>query len=581
MKHKEDSLLASIHNRVGVAYDIKSMPDSALYFYGLALQEARLLGNDKTVGGALNNIGLIYWNKGEAEKAIDHYIQAAEIFERIDNQIGLGNAYNNIALILYEDDQFSKSKEYNFRALSVRQKINHEYGIAASYSNLAQLYTGGSVEQTDSAIYYLQLSIPIKQKLNDQYGLARSYHSLADIFRITDKLDEALEYHHKALAIQLALENSEGYVSSYYNLSDVYRRMGNTGSELAYLDSAQIYAEQFGDLSLLWKVYRTKAKALGRAGKLADAHLYWIAYDNLKDSIVNLERSQFVEKLETQFRTAEKDKEIAEQKAELTDSQLKVANKNKWIVGLVGGSVSILLLAFAMRQITRRKAQADKDAAIISERERGLRAIIEATEEERKRIAKDLHDGIVQTLTGLSLRLQKQIGTISALDQQQKDAFKRSQSILDDAIGEVRGISHEMMPRVLNEAGLILAIDDMLAKSLGNTDIQYEFEHHKVDRERFRENVEISLYRICQELVNNIIKHSEAKAVSVQLLKTASHLVLVVEDNGKGFIFNEEKNRNGIGLMNISSRAKAMNGEVNYEPSPQHGTVATIRIPLA
>lgn len=90
----------------------------------------------------------------------------------------------------------------------------------------------------------------------------------------------------------------------------------------------------------------------------------------------------------------------------------------------------------------------------------------------------------------------------------------------------------------------------------------------------------MSLYRISQELINNIIKHSEAKSVSIQLLKTKSHLVLVVEDNGKGFKFNSVENRNGIGLMNISSRAKAMNGEVNYQPSPQQGTVATIRIPL-
>jgi signal transduction histidine kinase len=80
--------------------------------------------------------------------------------------------------------------------------------------------------------------------------------------------------------------------------------------------------------------------------------------------------------------------------------------------------------------------------------------------------------------------------------------------------------------------------------------------------------------------VNNIIKHSQAKAVSVQLLKTKSHLVLVVEDNGKGFKFDSAESRNGIGLMNISSRAKAINGEVNYQPSPKQGTVATIRIPL-
>ncbi len=136
------------------------------------------------------------------------------------------------------------------------------------------------------------------------------------------------------------------------------------------------------------------------------------------------------------------------------------------------------------------------------------------------------------------------------------------------------------MPRVLGEMGLIPALADMLEKSLGLTEIKYEFEHHNIGEQRFTESIEISLYRICQELINNIIKHSEARAVSVQLLKTKTHLVLVVEDNGKGFKWNDPNSRNGIGLMNINSRAQAIHGEVNYEPSPQQGTVATIRVPL-
>lgn len=327
-------------------------------------------------------------------------------------------------------------------------------------------------------------------------------------------------------------------------------------------------------------MYWEKARSLSRIGEFSQAHPYWVRYQQLKDSLVSSERSAKVEELETRFRTAEQEKELSLKKADLAESKLKVENRTKWVVALLSGFLVVLLLAFGVVQRNKRKAQAEKDAAIICERERGLKAIIDATEDERKRIAKDLHDGIVQTLTGLSLRLQKQVGKATALDENQKVGFKKSQSILDEAIGEVRTISHEMMPRVLNETGLILAIDDMLDKSLGSTDIMYEFEHHRLDGERFKENVEISLYRICQELVNNIIKHSEAKAVSVQLLKTKTHLVLVVEDNGKGFTFDSDENRNGIGLMNISSRAKAMHGEVNYQPSPEQGTVATIRIPL-
>jgi signal transduction histidine kinase len=461
----------------------------------------------------------------------------------------------------------------------VRKELNHTYGIAASYTNIGQLYTFSGAQNLDSAAFYIDLSIPLKLKINDRYGLARSYHNAAEIRLDQGKLDSALVYFKKALSLQLELDNSEGYASTYYNLASVYLKKDNYKMQLAYLDSSQLVAEEHKDHKLLWKVYSEKARTLGRLKRFDEAHPYWLAYTDIKDSLLSIDRSAKVEELETKFRTAEQEKEIADKKAALAETRLKVENRNKWLLGLSSGLLIILVLAFGIIQRNRRKSQAEKDAAIIAEREKGLKAIIEATEDERKRIAKDLHDGIVQTLTGLSLKLQKQLSGLSLSKDEQQD-FKRSQEMLDESIAEVRTISHQMMPRVLSEMGLAPAIEDMLSKSLGNSGIQFEFEQHRLDKERFAENIEVSIYRICQELINNIIKHTGAKAVSVQLLKTKTHLVLVVEDNGKGFKFDDELNRNGIGLMNISSRASAINGEVNYQPSPEQGTVATIRIPL-
>lgn len=575
-----DSLLGSVYNRIGVAYDIKSIPDSALYFYNLALEDARRTGNLKTEGGALNNIGLIHWNQGELELAIDHYIRAAEIFDRIGNLLGLGNTYNNIGIILFEDDQVEKSMRYYRQALKIRFETNHKTGIAATYINISQLFGPGYLEIPDSAIHYIEMAIPLYQEENDRYGLARAYRELADNYSGKRMFTESLSAYKQALQIQLALGNSEGYASTYYNISDIYRKLHDLKNQLAYLDTAELLAESNKDLSLLWKVYLTKARAFGRSGRYAESYPYWVKYDNLRDSLVTVERSLQVEELETQYRTAEKDREIADKKIALAEAKLKLENRNKWIFGLLGGLVSFLLLGFALFQVYRRRKQSEKDAAIIAERERGMQAMIQATEDERKRIAKDLHDGIVQSLTGLSFRLQKGFSMIKDVSEEQRSRYEESKSMLNDTISELRNISHQMMPRALSDMGLIPAMEDMLQKSLGSTDIRYQFEHHKVENQRFPESLEVCLYRICQELINNIIKHSEAKAVSVQFLKTSSHLVLVVEDNGKGFSMNEESQKNGIGLMNITSRAKALNGEVNYQPSPEQGTVATIRIPL-
>lgn len=575
-----EKYIAKLYNRIGVAYDIKSMPDSALYWYQLALDESRKQKDRKTEGGVLNNIGLIYWNLGDAEKAIDHYIRSGEIFEGIGNEKGLGSTYNNIALILHEDNQTEKSLRYHRKALVVRKKINDAHGIAASYSNMAQIFLYAKVPNIDSTEHYLNLAIPIKQQLNDQYGLARAYLSLADVYLNRNEFDMALENFYRTLRIQKTIGNSEGYASTYYNIAGVYEKKKQQEIMLAYLDSAEAVAEKHNDKPLLWKVYWSKAKTLGKLKRFEESYPYWVAYQTLKDSLITAERSAKVEELETKYRTAEQEKELSDKKAALAEARLKVESRTKWLIALISGLAMILLLGIALFQAYRRRAQHEKDVAIIAERERGLKIMIEATEEERKRIAKDLHDGIVQSLTGLSLRLQKGFSLVKNVTEEQKQRYSESQAMLDDSISELRTISHQMMPRALAEMGLIPAIDDMLEKSLGSTNVAYEFEHHKVDGKRFPENIEVSLYRICQELINNIIKHSEAKAVSIQLLRTKTHLVLVVEDNGKGFQLNSIINRNGIGLMNITSRAKAMNGEVDYQPSPQQGTVATIRIPL-
>ena len=199
-----------------------------------------------------------------------------------------------------------------------------------------------------------------------------------------------------------------------------------------------------------------------------------------------------------------------------------------------------------------------------------MKAVIQAQEEERKRIAKDLHDGIVQQLGGLKLGLQN---VFKSKSEEESKLIK----VLDDSAQELRVLSHKMMPKSLSELGLIPALEDMLSNTLGNTNIEYDFENFGI-KDRLKENIEISLYRITQELIQNVIKHSGATKANVQLFKAGSDIVLIVEDNGMGIKKSESS---GIGLMNISSRLDTINGNVNFEPSPESGTLATVKIPIA
>lgn len=564
-------------NRKGIAFDIKHMPDSALLYYYNAVHLSTKANEPSTTAGALNNIGLIYWNMGDLEKAVEHYIRAAKIFDRVGDIKGLANAYNNIGLVLWDDYNLKEALAYSIKALTLRKQSNDEYGIGASYANLGLIY--GDLNMLDSATHFLQLSIPIKQNLKDDYGLAKSYNNLASLYERKKQWDQATYYFEQSLAISDRLGNTSGSASTLFNMASILLYKKDFKGSMVILNRAKSLLDPSKDAKLYWKILHDEAlshRGLGNHEQATTVILRMIA---MKDSVMNLEKSQTLEELELKYRTVVKDKKIQEQERIVAQTSLVAERRNRYIIILLSTLIIFVLSGSFYLQYNRRKTQAERDAAIILEREMGLRAVLTATEDERKRIAKDLHDGVVQGLTGLKLRLQNQLRN-TLLSPEQQEGFKESAVMLDGSIDELRTISHRMMPRALSELGLVPALDDLLEKTFAQIDIRHEFEHHRVAEYRFEEHVEVSLYRICQELITNIIKHAQATAVSVQLLKTGSHLVLVVEDNGKGFKYNDSANRNGIGLMNISSRASALKGEVTYTPSPKQGTVATIRIPI-
>ena len=220
-----------------------------------------------------------------------------------------------------------------------------------------------------------------------------------------------------------------------------------------------------------------------------------------------------------------------------------------------------------------RQVEKEKDEAIIREKQKGIESIIKAQEEERQRIAKDLHDGIVQEIGSNIIRWRN---LFSSDKPKTEDADQLIDS-LENSNAELRALSHQMMPKALSALGVIAAIEGLLEESLKPVEIQVEFENFGII-DRLPENMEITLYRVCQELIQNIVKHSQASQVNVQLFKVGPDVNLIVEDNGVGFDMNEINE--GIGLHNIKSRLDPLDGTVNFEPSPQKGTLVTVKIPL-
>jgi signal transduction histidine kinase len=286
--------------------------------------------------------------------------------------------------------------------------------------------------------------------------------------------------------------------------------------------------------------------------------------------------SKNLSEAEKKYEAEENKRKIAELQRNELAAQLKITKQNNLLLALsvllVGGG----LMTAIFIQRFRAKKEREKATAVLSERDKGLKAIIDAQETERIRIARELHDGVGHKL----LVLRMHIGSALAGDaaEEHKEDADVTNAILTEVMEEVRNASHQMMPKTLEVFGCTAAIEDLLEKTLAKAGIEYIFETHDVDK-RYDTRIEITIYRIAQELISNVIKHANATSVYVHLMEAKQHLILLVEDNGKG-IGEHIYQSGGIGMSTMKSRANAVNGEISIEAGKKSGTVARVKVPV-
>ncbi|MEO9804744.1 MAG: PAS domain-containing sensor histidine kinase [Reichenbachiella sp.] len=206
-----------------------------------------------------------------------------------------------------------------------------------------------------------------------------------------------------------------------------------------------------------------------------------------------------------------------------------------------------------------------------------LNSLMEGQELERKRLAREIHDGIGPTLSAVKMNLSNIEGDIENLNHSLGEKFRKSYQMIDEAADDLRSISHNLMPKVLSDFGLIEALETLCEKidEIKSVSVDYINTGFK---ERLDEVTELGLYRVSQELINNTLKYAQAKRITLQLIKREANIQLMYEDDGKGFY--PDTVRNGIGLMNIENRVKAMAGQLIIDSQPGKGMTATIDIPI-
>jgi PAS domain S-box-containing protein len=210
-----------------------------------------------------------------------------------------------------------------------------------------------------------------------------------------------------------------------------------------------------------------------------------------------------------------------------------------------------------------------------------IRSLIEGEDNERKRVAKEIHDSLGQNLTAASLNLSAVRSSIGCLDKSRMEKFSIGLSFLNAAIEESRNIAHNLMPKAIDDFGLVPSLKSLFSQIEKSANLKIEFyENLRVDS-RLPGNVELNLYRITQEALNNVLKHANAGKIFVQLLLHKQEIIYTFEDDGKGFDLPVlSPGSKGMGIKSINNRVKAMSGFFEIDSSPAKGTSITIQIPL-
>lgn len=560
-------------NDLGIIYADRNEYDTSLEFYGQSLEIRTLLGDTMGIGALHNKMGIIHQKRGAYHTAIEHQLKALRMFEYLGIDPYVATCQNNVAILHFNLKQYNRALAMHMEALETRKRLNNPEAIAMSHTNIGNVYL--ELGDTTLADTHYSMAAELYSGLNLPEGESTNLHNHASCFLNSDPA-RALLMLKQALEIRTKLDDDKMLASTHAlignalsNLGRYREALGHFRTALKLSEAAGVSAEQINANEQMARLYRKMGNA--------DSTYYYLARSAaLKDSVFNESLRQDFAELQTRYETERKEASIALLTEQNKVADLKVQRQRNQMILLVVGLVLLLvtgLLAYLRVQARRRAEIAE---ATLREREAGLQAVISATEAERSRIARDLHDGVGQQLSGLKMAWQKLTDDLQSSGAPKQERIQGLTEVLDSACADVREISHRMMPRSLERYGLLPALEDMVTKTFSPTSIAHSFEKFGVKDLRLPTETELAVYRVVQELVNNILKHAHATEVQVQVLKNASQFVVMVSDNGKGF--DPKESGKGMGLRNMESRLRGVGGDLHFDT--QHGTHATIRINL-
>jgi signal transduction histidine kinase/tetratricopeptide (TPR) repeat protein len=583
MDNEAKKLYGNSYSNIGNVYVGAANYDSAAENYNRALK-LRLEADDKKgIAICYSNFGVIAYYKGNYPEALKNYFQALKLDKERGDKNAIARSHNNIGNIYIQQESYAEALNNYMEALKIQQETGDKQGMGRAYNNIGAVHVFR--KEYDEAEKAFSEGLKIKEEIGDKYGIGHAYINLGIVGYTRsqlpgvsekekqEKAQAALPYFGKALEVLESIGDKQGMAMCYNNFGAIHVVLHKGAEGLLELKKGLALAREVASKEDIKSSYRGLASADSSVGNWKEAyndHLLFIAY---RDSLQNDENTKKLVQAQMNFDFEQKEA-LAKAEQDKKDAILMAELQQHRIISWSVAGVSVLLILFIILLFNRNRLKqknAFQQKLNQQQKEQAI-AIMETQEQERKRIAEDLHDSLGHLLSTVKLNLQ-------TLPDDQRHHYVNSLQLLNQASKEIHDISFNLMPQTLEEEGLIPALHE-LAQKIRRSDL-YDIILQVHDMENFAldKQTKFNIYRIVQEAVNNILKHASAKEINIQLIRHEDLLTIMVEDDGKGFN-TEEMKRNGRGLRNITARAEWLHGNIQIDSAPGRGTTISIEIPI-
>ena len=519
----------------------------------------------KALANLYNNTAIIYNARGDNSTCIDLDLKAEAIYEQINDSSQMAMMDGNLAMAYISLWEFRKAYEYSLKGIVLYRSLDQILPSEPIMFNLASALV--NLQRFDTALVVLIQTKDLSRLVHGK-GPDAGVLALMGVAYVGMRRYDLLKTNTEEL---MAVARSDGddvaLGAAMSGFVDYYLHEKKYGEAWRYAREYLAIAKKTNVPIQLRYAYGQSARVQIGVGNL-ERYDY---YNNLRDSIDEVIRSDKVVKntqeLEVKYALSKKQAEIDSLNKEKKIQQLTLRQRNliNWV--LTGMVLVAALIGFLYNRDYRQRKKL-----------LAAKAVLQGQVEERTRLAKDLHDGLGSILSSAkySFNHMKQNLTITP---ENAAAFEKSMDMLDKSIAELRRVAHNMMPEALMKFGLDAALRDFCSSVDQSGAVQLTYQSFGLSETTVPEVAAASVYRIVQELVNNILKHAEATTAMVQLIWKDGKLSITVEDNGKGFARNVLENSGGIGYTSLQNRVTYLKGSIDLQTSPGKGTAVHIELP--